>query len=89
VVITQVFVSSVQVVFTVKQAAQIRLLVMRAIIAQWRRKSAKYARLVTVVIYLTHLLSSVQLEAILQPASLLVFYAREAPTVLRALKVQS
>jgi len=81
VVIMQVFVSSVQVVFTVKQAAQIRLLVMKAFIAQWRRKSAKYARLVTVVICLTHLLSSVQLEAILQPASLLVLYAQEAPTV--------
>lgn len=81
VVIMQVFVSSVQVAFTVKQAAQIRLLVMKAIIAQWRRKSAKYARPATVVIYLTHLQSSVQLEAILQPASSLVFYAQEAPTV--------
>ncbi len=81
VVIMQVFVSSVQVVFTVKQAAQIRLLVMKAIIAQWRRKSAKYARLVTVVICHTHPLSSVQLEATPQPASLLVLYAQEAPTV--------
>lgn len=80
-VIMQVFVSSVQVVFTVRQAAQIRLFVMKAIIAQWRRKSAKYARPVTVVICLTRLLSSVQLEAILQPACLLVLYAQEAPTV--------
>jgi hypothetical protein len=81
VVIMQVFVPSVQMAFTVRLAVQNRLSVMMAIIVQWRRKSAKYAQLVTVVTCHTHHLSSVQLEATLKPASYLVLYAQEATTV--------